>query len=224
MVDIRNHLLEALKDVLIPPACPVCRKPSSAPVCTQCMQAIEVVGGKLCPRCGTSGQGETCTNCRSSELYYYQARHFAYYAKTIKVLVLRYKKQGMHTLAGLLARFLEICYNSHYSAAPIHYLDGLPSEPMARICRCLESNLKIPYANNFKKIGPAAKQKFLSAQDRRLNPQGAYKVARSLKFAGKNLLLVDDIFTTGSTLNCLARLAKRAGADKVYLLTLARGV
>ncbi|MGM0365322.1 MAG: double zinc ribbon domain-containing protein [Actinomycetota bacterium] len=215
--------MEALKDIIIPPVCPVCSKPCTEPLCTDCRQKIEVIGRDICPRCGKQLGGPVCTYCRQNTLYYYQARSFAYYSKAIKTLLFRYKEQKIYSLAGLLSRFLEACFNSHYHMQHIDCMDGMPDGHIQRLCAHLESRLKIPYANNFKKIGPAGKQKFLGAQERRYNPIGAYKVADCLGFAGKNLLLVDDVFTTGSSLNHMAKLAKDAGADRIYLLTIARG-
>jgi len=181
------------------------------------------MGKNICLRCGRGLEDEVCTYCQNSSLYYFRARSFAYYSKTIKTLIYRYKEQKVYSLAGLLARFLEACFNSHYGTQPIDYIDGVPGEHITGLCVQLESKLQIPYANNFIRIKAVSKQKFLGADDRRYNVMGAYKVADCLKFEGKNLLLVDDVFTTGSTLNHMAKLAKAAGAGKIYLLTVARG-
>ncbi len=218
------NFLEALKDVIIPPSCPVCSSACTLPLCEDCWQSIEVVPKGICSRCGKEGLGggQGCPYCRQDDLYYCQARSFAYYSKAVKTLLFKYKEQKIYSLAGLMAHFLEICFNSHYSLQPIDYIDGLPARHISYICQQLESRIKIPYANNFTKIGPVSKQKFLGARDRRHNMAGAYKVAHRLRFEGKNLLLVDDVFTTGSTLNHMAKLAKAAGAGRVYLITIAR--
>ncbi len=220
---MRLNLLEAIKDIIIPPVCTVCSKPCTKPLCGSCRDEIEVLGEGICKGCGKKLEGPLCDFCRYEALPYYKARSFACYSKTLKTILFQYKEEKMYALAGLLGDFLAQSFKLHYRYENIDFVDGLPCRHISTLCGQLESKLKIPYSNNFKKIGPVIKQKSLGAQDRRYNLIGAYKVADSLKFEGKDLLLVDDVFTTGSTLGHIAGLAKAAGAGKVYLLTVARG-
>jgi ComF family protein len=64
----------------------------------------------------------------------------------------------------------------------------------------------------------------LSEEERRKNVRGAFSVRAAGALKGKTLLLVDDVYTSGATLNECSRVLMRAGADKVYILTLARAV
>jgi predicted amidophosphoribosyltransferase len=63
-----------------------------------------------------------------------------------------------------------------------------------------------------------------SARARRRNVLGAFKVAQKSRIAGRNVLLVDDVLTTGATADAAARALRRAGAEKVQILALARVV
>jgi predicted amidophosphoribosyltransferase len=67
-----------------------------------------------------------------------------------------------------------------------------------------------------------ASQTGLSPRQRRLNVSGAFRVRKPASIRGRNCLLIDDVFTTGATLNEMARVLSEAGANKVLALTLAR--
>ncbi|MDD3776866.1 MAG: double zinc ribbon domain-containing protein [Actinomycetota bacterium] len=217
------NLGEALKDLILPPACCVCGRVSTAPLCQDCGQKIEIIGEDICPRCGCPHTPEVCSFCSQQSLYYYRSRSFAYYGDTIRAVIFRYKQQGISLLSGLLASWLELSYNQHYRGEDIEIMDGVPGSHIQMICSHLESRLKIPYANNLLKIRKGQEQKQLDSSTRKFNPVGDYKVRDCLKYYGRNLLLIDDVFTTGSTLNHVCWLAKKAGAAKIYLLTVARG-
>jgi len=83
----------------------------------------------------------------------------------------------------------------------------------------------LPIVNVLTKIRKTTRQAELSGKDRRKNLQGVFKVPKSkvFKVKGKTIILVDDVLTTGSTLNECAKVLKEAGAKKVWGLVIARG-
>ena len=95
---------------------------------------------------------------------------------------------------------------------------------MELLCRSLSKLIKIPFADNILRVKKVIKQQGLDFMQRKTNIKEAFKVKNCLLCSGKNLLLVDDVWTTGSTLGEIAGVLKRAGADRIYLLTLARGI
>jgi len=82
----------------------------------------------------------------------------------------------------------------------------------------------IPFANNLVKIKETPKQQKLDRDSRKINLSGAFKVKNCLNVYGRNFLIIDDVWTTGSTLNEISYILKKSGADKIFLLTLARPV
>ena len=80
----------------------------------------------------------------------------------------------------------------------------------------------VPVINAVKRIRATATQAGLTNSNRRKNVAGAFRVSRKSRVAGKRILLIDDVMTTGSTATACASALKRAGATSVTLLTLAR--
>ncbi len=78
--------------------------------------------------------------------------------------------------------------------------------------------------DNMRRIRQTLKQRELDYFQRKSNIEEAFKVKDCLGISGKSLLLIDDVWTTGSTLSEVSRILKNSGALKVYLLTLARRV
>ena len=123
-----------------------------------------------------------------------------------------------------MAAFLKQTYIRNYRLEKIDYMDTVPGEHMESLCKSLSKLIRIPFADNILKIREILKQQGLDSVQRRSNIREAFKVKNCLQVQGKNLMLVDDVWTTGSTLNEIAGVLKRAGAEKIYLLTLARGM
>ena len=76
--------------------------------------------------------------------------------------------------------------------------------------------------DNLKKVKETDRQKKLTAKERRENLKGVFDVVRADEIKGKNVLVIDDVYTTGATINECARVLKRAGARKVYSITAAQ--
>ena len=94
----------------------------------------------------------------------------------------------------------------------------------AELLACkLSRNLEIPVARRLlERTGNARSQRGLSAKERIRNVRGAFRVRRSDFPKGKNLILVDDVLTTGATANECSRVLKQSGARKVFVAVIAR--
>jgi ComF family protein len=178
-----------------------------------------------------------CNLCKTEEYHFYAARSFSLYKDTFAELISLFKYRKYYYLKEILACFLKQAYQSYYKNEKIDYIDTVPDYNMTGRCAasCHELNhmqvlaqsfaqkTKIQFADNILKIKKTQRQQLLGRDQRITNLEGAFKVRDCLKAAGKNVLLVDDVFTTGSTLNGISVTLKNAGAKRVYLLTLARG-
>ncbi len=95
---------------------------------------------------------------------------------------------------------------------------------MKILCQALSKLIKIPFIGNIQCIRKTLKQRELDYFQRKSNIEEAFKVKDCLGISGKSLLLIDDVWTTGNTLNEISRILKNSGVFKVYILTLARRV
>ena len=82
----------------------------------------------------------------------------------------------------------------------------------------------IPYAEPVKRYLPTPSQTTLNAEERFNNLKNAFRLKKNADVKGKKIILVDDVFTTGTTVNEVSRVLKEAGASKVAVLTAARAI
>jgi len=178
-----------------------------------------------------------CNLCKIEEYHFYAARSFSLYKDTIAELISLFKYRKYYYLKEILAGFLKQAYQAYYKNEKIDFLDTVPdynmtdkstddyheSNHMQVLAQSFAQKINIQFADNILKIKKTQRQQLLGRNQRITNIEGAFKVRDCLKVAGKNILLVDDVFTTGSTLNGISVTLKNAGAKRIYLLTLARG-
>jgi ComF family protein len=167
-------------------------------------------------------------------LYWFDfARAAGPFREPLKEIIHQLKYRSHPSLARPLARRLAELYQLHFAhiraelviAVPLHrsrerergfnqafelarHFAGLVGVPVERGCLL--------------RVRPTKVQAGLSRRERRLNLKGAFEVKRVAGIKGRNVVLVDDVFTTGATLNECARILKQGGAQSVNGLTVAR--
>ncbi len=218
---VENNLIKAAKDIILPPVCPICGNINTKLICSDCKSKIKKLID-VCDFCGAPKNSEKCLYCRDKNFYFYRLRSYCVYGGAIKKILYKYKQQKNYNLKKVLAGFLEELYIKNFSSGNISYIEGIPGNHIEYICSELETKLNIPYSNNLKKIRATKKQKELDFSARSFNLEDSFKLKDCLKVHGKNVLLIDDIFTTGSTLNQASKVLKDAGANKIFALTVAR--
>lgn len=248
------NLFEAIKDLIFPPLCSVCGKISVEFICSECRSRIKSIDGKVCKYCGrpildytdlnyeeniddvgTSGvHNKFCSLCRRESFNFYRLRSFALYKGEIRKIIQKYKYYKLHDLGVILIGFLKKVYDRYYSYEKIDFIDTVPDfdydrenstgNHMQILCKQISKIFNISFIDNIIKIKRTPKQQGLSLYQRKNNLKDAFKVRDCLLVSGKDILLIDDVWTTGSTLNEIGTVLKRAGANKIYLLTIARGI
>ncbi len=237
-----GQLLRAALDLLFPPLCLKCRARvrHAHSLCAACWSEIAFLDGAVCVKCGTPFDidpgGETvCGPCHAQPHAFAQARALMRYDDASKGLIIAFKHDRLHhtpafgawlerTGQGLLAetdlivpvplhrwRLWKRRYNqAAILGARLSLLSGVACDPLVlRRKRPTPSQGAMP-----------------TAKARRRNVLGAFAVPPEAKprIKDRRILLLDDVFTTGATLNACARALKRAGAAEVNVLTLARVV
>jgi ComF family protein len=232
----------ALIDFFFPPRCPFCgggrEEGHRFGVCPVCLQGIRRPSGPRCPRCGLAYAGECgddhfCSACLREEGHFAKARAFAIYDGLLPEIISRFKYRGLSRLARPLGDLLGDYEDSEFSFRDYGLVVPVPLHPRrlrqrgfnqslllaGRIAR--RHSLPLDF-NGLRRIRATPPQTELSAAERRRNVRGAFSVATPRAFRGKKVLLVDDVFTTGATVEECAKVLSGAGAEQVDVLTLAR--
>lgn len=208
--------LPVLLDLLYPPKCVFCRKlldDRETDLCAKCRAESPTVGGSI-------KRGECYRECYS--VYYYEGR--------VKESLRRFKFGGKSCYAAAYGRF--IAMELLRRRAEFDVLSWVPiSKKRARergyhqtklMARAVAKELGIEAVETLKKIRNNPAQSGLhGAAARRQNVAGVYETVHPERFAGKTVLLIDDIVTSGATLSEAARTLQRGGAKCVLCATLA---
>lgn len=220
--------------ILFPESCPVCKSPSrdhtTAPICSPCWQAIEPYHGPICDICGkplASEVSRTCSDCLKSTPPFTWARSFGIYEGTLKESLHHLKYYGIRRLAKPLSEMILTIRLPHIDAiipVPLHSKKLRKKEfnHSALLARYLSDNTGIPLVlNSLVKIRDTAPQVGLSARQRRSNLKNSFRIINKNSIEGKEIVLVDDVFTTGTTARECSLLLLKAGAKNIYVLLLA---
>lgn len=226
---VNKIFLDIFKDIIAPPLCVVCGKIDPELLCNQCISKIKEIEGNVCSCCGrplskSKAEGNRCNLCKKDDYNFFKHRSFAVYSGVIKRIIRKYKYHKIYNLKKIIGIFLKSAYIKNYKYEKIDYMETVPGKHMEMLCKSLSRLIKIPFAGNIIRIKKIVKQQGLDFMQRRSNIKGAFKIKNCLLYSGKNILVVDDVWTTGSTMMEIAGILKRAGADRIYLLTLTRGI
>jgi len=239
---ILNETLRDIADVIFPPRCLGCSeillKLSGQAFCPACKEQIRFLTGSLCPICGIAffdspAPDHLCGNCLESKPYFSLARAVASYETLILDLIHQFKYGRNITVGSALASFMaEFCFPdfdfAEYSLilpVPLHIrrLRERSFNQALILAQAIEKKYQIPV--NFsllKRRKFTLTQTGLDKKEREKNMKGAFAVTENAKIEGKNIILIDDVYTTGATINQCAKPLIKAGAGKVAVLTLAR--
>lgn len=205
--------------------------PNKYDMCDNCLTHLPFIVKDFCSRCGSQlSQNHigVCQNCKITNFHFDYARAVFVYDKNVKRTIKKLKFSSAKYLIEPLANCLYYKFTSLnwkvdlVTFVPIHEsrlkLRGYnQSEELAKEFSKLTN---IENINCFTKIKNTPNQTSLSRKDRQNNLIDAFKLKyKSVK--DKNILIIDDIFTTGATTNELSKLLKNNGANKVYVLTIA---
>lgn len=235
-------LFRALLDVLFPPLCHLCRAPvpEAGPLhlCATCFGGASPVVTPLCPVCGVphgteGGIDHRCGACILAPPPFDAARGAFLFAGPVQELVHRFKyghrvhlRRPLALLAiGELTPFVLEQAPEVIVPVPLHRsrLRQRGFNQAILLGEVMARAWSLPLLrDSLRRVRPTAPQVSLSADERRENVRGAFALASPAVVAGRRVLLVDDVFTTGSTLAECARVLKRGGAAAVAAVTVGR--
>jgi len=222
---------------------------SRLPVCSDCLNAIAPVSGPTCVVCGERvfsvhalGVEETrCGLCRRIEQPYARARAYGSYDGNLRGLVHLLKYEQVRPTAPVLGEMLAQAvqrlpagggrgvrvvvpvplHSSRLRQRGFNQAELIAREALSRVPGSAPADFQLR-TGVLRRKRATDTQTGLTRHQRRENIRGAFEVIRPEEIAGKEVLLVDDVFTTGTTVSECAKVLRRAGAERVLVATVAR--
>lgn len=233
-------LLEHFFDLLLPPLCLNCEAPvgGNQTLCPDCWKAINFVAPPWCASCGAPFEvpveaGTLCGECIAYPPDFSAARSAMIYDDASKRLILGFKHNDrLHpaeALAGWLHRAGAELWDKTDAIIPVPLHRWRLFKRRYNQAALLAHELgkragKSVVVDGLIRVIATPAQGHMNREDRKRNVAGAFSVnpRRADVLAGKTVVLVDDVFTTGATVNECSRILRKAGVGEVYVLTLAR--
>lgn len=191
-------------------------------MCENCKNDLPRITGEKCKLCGAGK--DRCT-CKKAKMKYDGICAPFYYEKTIETAIRKFKFADKPYIAKALAEDTAAAVKENFADMNFDFIDFIPFSknqskkrkynPAGEIAKEMSKLLEIPIKNVLTKSFETETQHISGAFYRKGNVAGAYDISENADLQGKTVLLVDDIKTTGSTLNECARVLKIAGAEKV---------
>ncbi|MDU2490176.1 MAG: ComF family protein [Clostridium celatum] len=155
---------------------------------------------------------------------------YGFYGGIVKTLILKFKYESDFTSGYLLSKLLvEMIEENKIYADVICYVPMTKKSEKKRgfnqcevIARHIGYHINIPVSDCIKKIKNTKEQKTLTKEERVKNLKGAFKVIRVKDIKNKDVILIDDVMTTGATINECKDVLKKSGANKITVLTIAK--
>lgn len=213
-------------NILFPNRCVCCGRvmADKTAICDDCKGKLPLIEDDRCPRCGSGKERCSCTPIVN---HYDRITAPFYYESAAKGMVMKIKHHCDGISADMAAAFIsEECKRSfriHFDAVTCVPTDmgkfvKRGYNPAALIAKRLAKNMDLPFEEFLKKRFTPGSQKKKDRLKRLESISGAYKIKGNV--SGKNILLVDDVKTTGATINECSRILKENGAAKVYVAVL----
>lgn len=229
-------MLRKILDIFYPRCCPVCQKilkDQRRMICPECEKKLRPIGHPRCYKCGKPiEEGEYCKDCQKHTHIFDQGRGIFVYDGIMRRSVTRYKYYGCREYGDFYAK---VMYRYAWKnlnqwkpdlivPVPIHKskerLRGF--NQAAYLAERLGCYTGIPVDTDLvQKVVKTKSQKKLNAMQRRKNLEKAFLVTKNIR--GKDILVIDDVYTTGSTIDAMAGCLRKRGAKNIYFLTVCIG-
>ncbi len=197
-------------------------------LCDDCKENLPRISGEKCKFCGA---GKHRCSCKKHHMNFDGITSPFYYEKGVKQGLQLLKFNNKSHLANIFAEDMAKCVKEDFSDINFDFICYVPFSPLQiternynqseLLAEELSKRLEIPVKNVLVKLFDVNTQHDIAIVQRKGNVHGVYDIKDGFDVKGKNILLVDDIMTTGETLNNCALILKIRGAEKVYCTTAA---
>ena len=243
---MKKNILTGLREslhIFYPKRCPICDEilwlpfwSQEYPICVECKKKIEYVIEPVCKKCGkpiSDERGLHCQDCMRYSHKYLQGKALWIYNKKVKQSIYRFKYKNRREYGISYARELVRRYEPWILRKEIQAIVPIPLHKKKRrkrgfnqaeiIALEIGNLLQIPVEKHLlERCVDTRPQKELNDKERKINLKNAFKVSKN-KVKLERILLVDDIYTTGSTIDGAANALKEAGVIEIYFLSVCIG-
>ena len=224
-----------LFEVAFPALCPGCEGPlggSNRGLCAACRGELLPLAGPACPRCGKplTGMEELCLECLDSPGPGDGGLIWGEYQGMLRRALLALKHGGHDELAPLLGGLFSAALSGSSWIAELDLLTAVPSHPWHRLRRGYSAaetlaeevarRLDLKYSPVLRRRGLARQARRSRSERLKLGPD-EFSLRHGARVAGLNILVVDDVMTTGTTIQRVVNLLKGAGSGKIFTAALA---
>lgn len=229
-----------LLQLIFPRRCPFCDEiltKQGTFCCKHCETLVQFVGNARCMKCGKAirdTKAEYCIDCEERDHAFTQGRILLVYDGLVKKSVYRFKYAGKKAYAKSYVQLMTDSFGAFFNQISPDALVPVPLHPLRfqkrgynqaeLLANEMGKRYHLPVdAKLVKRVKNTRPQKRLDLPGRQNNLKKAFKIRKNdVKL--DTIVLIDDIYTTGSTLDALARELKKAGAKQIYFVALAGGV
>jgi competence protein ComFC len=238
---------DALVSVIFPAGCRICDRlltgASRVPICEECLASFAPASGIACEICGRPLPALTrdlerslfCSACQEKTYAFDRARSFAVYQGALVEAILLLKFEQIEPLGGWFARRLAEVVDRERDLLEADVVVPVPLHrdrekergynQAALLSRPLAKQLQLPHkAVLLVRTRARPDKRILTLEERWESVRGAFATRPGSQVDNLRVLLVDDVLTTGATLDACARALRDAGAKSVLGLTVARAV
>lgn len=243
MVVAAKKLIRAAVDLLYPRNCQFCEQPLAEPergvICAACLEKVKWIKPPCCQRCAlpfvgaVSGAFE-CGYCKDLNLHFSQGVAACLATGIVLESIHHFKYHQRMYFGYHLADWIVTAGRQGVDWTQVDVVVPVPLHPRKKrerefnqaeyLAEAVGKSFQKPvWKRCLRRVRDTRTQTRLDAQQRRENLRGAFAARDAEALRGKRLLLVDDVFTTGATLDACAKVLRHAGATEVVVLTVARG-
>lgn len=228
-----------LPDLLYPKCCPFCGTVMpfmGAPVCNNCLSQLKRVSYPQCLRCGKTIENEDlayCNDCSKNPKSFVRGFPVFEYTGGVKKAIYDFKYNNQRSFGQVFADCMYACYKRELEQLGIDGLVPVPIHKKKRrkrgfnqaeiLAYHLGNRMNVPvFPKLLRRVINTNPQKELSDKARMKNLKNAFIIGTN-KIKLKKVLLVDDIYTTGATIEACTKVLLASGVEEVYYISLAIG-
>lgn len=222
--------------ILYPQTCCFCGKVSRESICHACKKQVEYISEPRCKKCGKPIQQEAkefCCDCEGKDTYYDQGRNLWLHKGMVKKSIYEFKYKNRRIYGIGYAEEMYRLYKEKIRDWNVTCIIPIPLHRNRKrqrgynqaeiIAKHLGKLMGIKVDTKaVERIQNTKPQKELGPKERRRSLQQAFRIKKGWK-CERSVLLIDDIYTTGSTIDCVAKVLKGYGVSKVWFLTISIG-